>query len=50
MLYNGLEQSMKISTDVVAGGALMEKYIDTTKVLLEEMTSKIITSQMREPP
>jgi len=37
--YNGLEQSVKISVDAAAGGALMRKSIDAAKALLEEMAS-----------
>ena len=37
--YNGLEQSVKISVDAVAGGAFMGKFIEAAKALLEEMTS-----------
>ena len=37
--YNGLEQSVRISIDVAAGGALMGKSIEAAKVLLEEMAS-----------
>jgi len=36
---NGLEQSVKISVDAAAGGALMSKSIELEKVLLEEMAS-----------
>jgi len=35
--YNGLEQSVKISVDAAAGGALMGKLIEAAKALLEEM-------------
>ena len=37
--YNGLEQSVRISIDAAAGGALMGKSIDAAKALLEEMAS-----------
>jgi len=37
--YNGLEQSVKISVDAIAGGALMGKSIEVAKTLLEEMAS-----------
>jgi len=37
--YNGLEQSVKISVDVAAGGALMGKSIEAAKFLFEEMAS-----------
>jgi len=37
--YNGLEQSMKISVDATARGALMGKSIEAAKTLLEEMAS-----------
>jgi len=37
--YNGLEQSVKISVDATAGGALMRKSIEVAKGLLEDMTS-----------
>jgi len=37
--YNGLEQSVKISVDAVAGGAFMGKSIEAAKALLEEITS-----------
>ena len=36
---NGLDQSLKMSIDAAAGGALMEKSIETAKSLLEEMTA-----------
>jgi len=35
--YNGLEQSVKISVDATAGGALMGKSIEAAKFLLEDM-------------
>jgi len=37
--YNRLEQSVKISVDAVAGGALIGKSIEAARVLLEEMAS-----------
>jgi len=37
--YNGLEQSVRISIDAAAGGALMGKLIEAAKALLEEMAS-----------
>jgi len=36
--YNGLKQSVKISVDAAAGGALMGKSIEAAKTLLEEIT------------
>jgi len=39
MFYNGLEQSVKTSIDVAAGGALMGKSVEAAKVLWEEMAS-----------
>jgi len=46
IFYNGLEQSVKISVDAAAGGALMDKSIEAATVLLEEMAPTIII----EPP
>jgi len=37
--YNGLDQSLKMSVDAAAGGALVEKSIEVAKALLEEMVS-----------
>jgi len=39
IFYNMLEQSMKISVDATAGGALIGKSIKAVQTLIEEMTS-----------
>ena len=42
---------MKIFVDAVVGGALMEKSIDVTRTLLEEIElPTTITGHVREPP
>ena len=50
IFYNGLEQSVKISIDATAGGALMGKSIEAAKALLEEMLPTTTTRQAIEPP
>jgi len=37
--YNGLDQSLKMSINATAGGALMSKLIEAAKALLEKMAS-----------
>jgi len=37
--YNGLNQSLKMSVEAAAGGALMGKSIEAARALLEEMAS-----------
>ena len=39
VFYNGLDQSLKISENVVKGGALVEKLVEATKAFLEGMAS-----------